>query len=137
MNKSTFLLLAFSLAGCSGNGGKDISSSGTIEGTDVNIGTEVMGKVSEVRVDEGSRVAAGDTLVVLDDTEYLIQLRQAIANLASFEAAYRLAVAGSRKEDLVQSQEAFKVAEADFNRMKTLLDSQSVTRKQYDDSYAR
>src|SRR2546425_5177440 len=136
--KQIIAFLSFlTFAGCSGNGGTAISSSGTIEGTDVNIGTEVMGKVREVRVDEGSRVAAGDTLVVLDDTEYRIQLRQAIANLASFEAAYRLAVAGSRKEDLVQSEEAFKVAEADFKRMKTLLDSQSVTRKQYDDSYAR
>src|ERR1051326_5225130 len=131
------ILFSLVLAGCSGNGGTESSSSGTIEGTDGKIGTEGAGRVREVRVEEGTPVSAGDTRAVLDDTEYRIQLRQAAANLASFEAAYRLAEAGSRKEDIVQSEEAFKVAEADFKRMKTLLDSQSVTRKQYDESYAR
>jgi membrane fusion protein YbhG len=131
------LLLLLSMAGCSGTNGSELNSSGTIEGTDVKISAEVTGKVKEVRVDEGSRVAVGDTLILVDDTEYRIQLRQAVANLASFESAYRLAVEGSRKEDIVQAEAAFKTAEADYGRMKDLLASQSVTQKQYDDSYSR
>jgi HlyD family secretion protein len=114
-----------------------LTSSGTIEGTDVKISAEITGKVKQVRVDEGSRVAPGDTLIVVEDTEYRIQLRQSIANLASFESAYRLAVEGSRKEDIVQAEASFKTAEADYLRMKELLASQSVTQKQYDDSYSR
>ena len=123
------------IIGCSGNSGSEISASGTIEGTDVNIGTEVAGKIKEVRVDEGSRVIKGDTLVVIDDIEYQIQLRQALANLESFESSYRLAVQGSRKEDIVQSETAYKTAETDYNRMKDLLASQTITQKQYDDAY--
>ncbi|HTY58462.1 MAG TPA: efflux RND transporter periplasmic adaptor subunit [Bacteroidota bacterium] len=128
---------ALLLASCSGSSDGRIESSGTIEGTDVNIGVEVGGKVLAVRVDEGSRVAPGDTLVVVDDAEYQIQLRQALANLASFESAYRLAVEGSRKEDIVQAEAAFRTAETDFARMKALLAEHSVTQKSYDDAYAR
>jgi len=82
-------------------------------------------------------VVKGDTLVVVDDTEYQIQLRHAEANLAAFESTYRLAVEGSRKEDLVQAEVAYKTTEADFNRMKELLASHTITQKQYDEVYAR
>ena len=121
--------------GCSANDPSAISASGTIEGTDINIGTEVSGKVRNVLVDEGSRVNAGDTLVIIDDVEYQIQLRQSIANLESFESSYRLAVEGSRKEDIVQAEAAFTTAETDYKRMKELLASQTITQKQYDDAY--
>ncbi len=130
-------LLSVLLSSCSGPPDGRIESSGTIEGTDVNIGVEVGGKILAVRVDEGSRVAPGDTLLVVDDTEYQIQLRQAAANLASFESAYRLAVEGSRKEDIVQAEAAFRTADTDFSRMKALLAEHSVTQKNYDDAYAR
>lgn len=130
-------IVLFSSFSCSGGSGGRIESSGTIEGTDVNIGVEVGGKVSTVRVEEGSRVRAGDTLLVVDDAEYQIQLRQATANLASFESAYRLAVEGSRKEDIVQAEAAYRTAETDFSRMKALLAEHSVTQKSYDDAYAR
>jgi HlyD family secretion protein len=129
--------LSIVLLSCSGSSDGRIESSGTIEGTDVNIGVEVSGKIGAVRVDEGSRVSAGDTLLVVDDTEYQIQLRQALANLASFESAYRLAAEGSRKEDVVQAEAAFRTAETDFSRMKALLAEHSVTQKSYDDAYAR
>jgi HlyD family secretion protein len=129
--------LSLLLFSCSGASDGRIESSGTIEGTDVNIGVEVSGKIGAVRVDEGSRVSAGDTLLVVDDTEYQIQLRQALANLASFESAYRLAAEGSRKEDVVQAEAAFRTAETDFSRMKALLAEHSVTQKSYDDAYAR
>lgn len=130
-------LLALVWSSCSNGNHGTITASGTIEGTDVDIATEVMGKVRELRVDEGSRVAAGDTLVIIDDTEYQIQLRQAVANLESFAAQYRLTVEGSRKEDVVQAEANFKNAESDYLRMKDLLASQTVSQKQYDDAYTR
>lgn len=131
------LALPALLSGC-GNGNRDsIEASGTIEGTDINVAAEAAGRIVAVRVDEGVQVRAGDTLVLIDDTEYRIQLRSATANQASFESAYKLALEGSRREDVTQAQVAYKTAEADFQRMKTLLDAGSITRKQYDDAYAR
>ncbi len=129
--------LALLAMGCSGDSKNVIEGSGTIEGTDVNIGMEAAGRVTAVRVQEGTRVRPGDTLLVLDDTEYQIQRRQAEANLASFESQYRLALEGSRQEDITQAEAAFAAAQTDYQRMKGLLASQTITQKQYDDSYTR
>ncbi len=129
--------LGATVLGCGNTHDGRIEASGTIEGTEINVAAEVGGRVLEVRVTEGTRVTKGDTLVVLNDEEYRLQLRQAEANLASVESGYRLAVEGSRKEDLVQAEAAFTNAKADYDRMKDLLASSTVTQKQYDDAYAR
>jgi HlyD family secretion protein len=135
------LLCLFSCAvvfcGCSNNDRNLIEASGTIEGTDITVASEVVGKVREVRVQEGSRVQTGDTLVIIDDTDYRLQLRQAEANAAASDAQYRLALEGSRKEDIAQAEAVYKTAEADYKRMKDLLAAQTVTQKQYDEAYAR
>jgi HlyD family secretion protein len=125
------------LTGCSGNDKNTIEASGTIEGTDVNIAAEVAGKVKELRVDEGKRVVKGDTLLIIDDADYHIQLRQAEANAKATDAQYRLALEGSRKEDILQAEAVYKAAEADYKRMKELLAQQTITQKQYDDVYSR
>ena len=129
--------LALTGAGCGGNSDGGIEASGTIEGTEINVAAEVGGRVLRVPVTEGARVAAGDTLVVINDEEYRLQLKQAAANLASQDAAYRLAREGSRKEDLLQAEAAFDAARADHQRMKDLLATATITQKQYDDVYAR
>jgi HlyD family secretion protein len=125
------------LYGCSGNDSDIIEASGTIEGTDITVASEVVGKIKEVRVQEGARVQVGDTLLIIDDTDYRIQLRQAEANAAASDAQYRLALEGSRREDIVQAEALYKTAEADYKRMKKLLAAQTITQKQYDDAYAR
>ncbi len=124
-------------AGCGNNDGKVIEASGTIEGTQVNIGSEVAGRIRAVRAQEGARVNAGDTLLLIDDTEYRIQLRQAVANEQAYDNGYRLAAQGSRKEDVVQAEAAYEAAEKDHQRMADLLPTKTVTQKQYDDAYAR
>ncbi len=131
------LTLAAAATGCSGSNHGAIEASGTIEGTDIDIGSQVSGKILSVRVDEGVHVKPGDTLIVIDDTDYRLQLLQAEATMRSYEAAYRLVVLGPRKEDVVQAQAAYTTAAADFQRMKDLLASHTVTQKQYDETYAR
>ena len=129
--------LAAAGSGCGGNADGLIEASGTIEGTEINVAAEVGGRVLRVAVTEGARVAAGDTLVVINDEEYRLQLKQAEANLASQDAAYRLAREGSRREDLLQAEAAYAAAKADHQRMKDLLATATITQKQYDDVYAR
>ncbi len=125
------------LAGCGSSSDKVIEASGTIEGTDIDIGSEVGGKIMDVRVEEGALVEQGDTLVIIDGTELHLQLRQARAAAEAFEAQYQLARRGAREEDIIQAEAAFKAAEADYQRMKDLLATNTVTRKQYDDAEAR
>jgi len=138
-SKSNMLLtlLVSVLLGCNGNSHDVIEASGTIEGTDINVSVEAAGKVLAVWVDEGSRVQKGDTLLTLDDADYQLQYRQALANLDAGEAQYRLALEGARKEDILQAEVMYKTAEADYERMKELLGSQTITQKQYDEAYAR
>jgi len=64
----------------------------------VNVGAEVSGKILEVRVDEGMRVARGDYARCIDDTEYALQLLQAEAawHLESAYQALRRRIAAGR-----------------------------------------
>jgi HlyD family secretion protein len=125
------------LAGCSDSSENVLEASGTIEGTDIDIGSEVGGRVVTVGVEEGALVEPGDTLVVIDDTEYQLQLRQSLAAAKAADAQYRLARRGARMEDIVQAEASLKAAEADYQRMKDLLATETVTQKQFDDTEAR
>jgi HlyD family secretion protein len=97
----------------------------------------VGGRVVTVGVEEGALVEPGDTLVVIDDTEYQLQLRQSLAAAKAADAQYRLARRGARMEDIVQAEASLKAAEADYQRMKDLLATETVTQKQFDDTEAR
>ncbi len=132
---SLFSLLL--LAGCGDGNSGAIEGSGTIEGKDINIGTEVAGRIESITVDEGSAVQRGDTLVIIADEEYRLQLSQAAANAAAAEAQYQLARQGSRQEDIRQAEAAYRAAQADYTRMKDLLASKTITQKQFDDAEAR
>ena len=133
----TVLALAAAVTGCGSKDNGTIEASGTIEGTEINVAAEVAGRILAVPVNEGARVKPGDTLALINDEEYRLQLQQADANLASLDAAYRLALEGSRKEDVIQAEAAYTSANADYLRMKDLLASATITQKQYDDAYAR
>jgi HlyD family secretion protein len=69
-----------------GNSG-GLQASGTIEAVDVNISPEIAGKVSEVRVDEGEMVAAGDALLTLDDSLLSAQREVAFTQVVAARAA--------------------------------------------------
>jgi HlyD family secretion protein len=64
-----------------------LQSSGTIESVEVGVASEVSGRVSEVSVDEGQPVAAGDLLVRLDGRLLEAQRRSAKAAGEAAEAA--------------------------------------------------
>ncbi len=137
-------LLSLIALGC-GNGHKGaIEASGTLEAVEVRVSAKVPGQVDKLFVDEGSQVNAGDTLAVLDHSTQDIQWRQAQAGVALADAQYQLLVNGARSEDIQQAEDGLKqleasakVAEDDYNRMKGLYASQSVTKKQYDDAESR
>jgi len=137
MKRLVFFLSLLLSVSCGDTDNDAIVASGVIEGTDIRIGTEVGGKVRAIRTDEGLSVKTGDTLIVIDDADYRIQVRQATANADAAEAQFRLAVEGTRREDIIQAQAMFRAAEADYKRATTLLASRTITRKQFEDTEAR
>lgn len=137
-------VLAGILMGC-GNGHKGtIEASGTLEAVEVKVSAKVPGQVEQLFVDEGSQVKPGDTLAILDHSTQQIQWRQAQAGVELADAQYKLLLNGARSEDIQQAEDALKqlqssaqVATDDYNRMKDLYSSKSITKKQYDDAESR
>lgn len=131
------LVAGLILAGCSGGNGKAIEATGTVEATDITISAQVGGIVDVLRSDEGQKVSAGDTLAVIDQREWRLQVRQAEANLAAAEAQYKLAVRGARAEDVRQAEVTYQNAKRDLERMRELRQSNSVPQKTFDDAELR
>jgi len=130
------VFLTFLVACNSGNDAL-VSATGTLEATEIRVSSQVSGVVWDVRIEEGSRVDAGDTIAVIDSTDWNYQWRQAEANLRAAEAQLRLAVEGPRQEDLRQAEAAYENAHNDLRRMEELYRSHTVTEKQFEDARTR
>jgi HlyD family secretion protein len=130
------VFLAFLVACNSGNDAL-VSATGTLEATEIRVSSQVSGVVWDVRIEEGSRVAAGDTIAVIDSTDWNYQWRQAEANLRATEAQLRLAIEGPRQEDLRQAEAAYENAHNDLRRMEELYRSRTITEKQFEDARTR
>lgn len=131
-----------------GCGNKDrnkfIEASGTIESTDITVSSRTAGNIKFIRFNEGDKINAGDTVLIIDHDLLDIQLRQAEAGKDAAEAQLKLMLSGARKEDIKQAEDFLKQAEVnlqlaqiDFERTTKLFNSHSITQKQFDDAKAR
>jgi HlyD family secretion protein len=125
--------------------------SGNVEATDVTVSPEVSGRIVEMRVNEGDRLAAGDLIARIDTRDTELQLRRSGADRATAAAQLRLLQAGSRPEDVRQAEAQVRAAEADasaidadlksaeldLQRFEQLLQANAGSRKQRDDAQAR
>jgi HlyD family secretion protein len=145
-------LAALTGAACQRTPPTDIPrASGYVEATDVHISSKVAGRVAEVRVVEGQRVATGDVVVTLETTETDLALARARADRAAADAEWRLLKAGSRPEDIQQAEAQVAAATADRRsaeaeataaradeiRFGQLLQANAGSRKEHDDAVAR
>jgi HlyD family secretion protein len=108
-----------------------LTASGTIEGTQIEIASEVGGRVLEVLVKEGDSVHAGQVLVRFDDALLQAQLAQAKASLEAAQANYALVSRGSTEE---QRQLVMATAELELidarQALKDLQESSRLTEAQ-------
>jgi HlyD family secretion protein len=138
MNKMMlFLLCTGFLLGCNSQNGETISATGTIEATDVTLSAQSGGPVKRIIAEEGGTVQVGDTLMLIDNTDWVYQLEQMRGGYEMAEAQYQLAVKGAREEDIVQAEANYKNAEDDLRRMKDLYRAKSISEKQLDDAQTR
>jgi multidrug resistance efflux pump len=91
--------------------------SGTVEARDITVGSRTGGRVKEVLVHEGDRVAAGRALLVLEAGDLDAQKAEAEAELAEAMANQTKVEAGSRPEEIAEanarsSEAAAALAEA-------------------------
>ncbi|MBJ2125144.1 HlyD family secretion protein [Flavobacterium sp. IB48] len=106
-----------------------------------NIVARATGHIKEIKFESNQLVHKGDTLVVLDDVEYLIKVRQADADLAiaegnlhSLEQNITTSVSNqaSGKEKLAGDLASLEKAQKDYQRFKNMYADSAVTRNQYD-----
>jgi len=83
-----------------------LSASGTVEATEASLGFQAPGRIESIRVHEGDKVKAGDTLAVLDRTELAARNAQAEAQLSATQAGLSEMQRGARAEELALAQEA-------------------------------
>ncbi len=81
-----------------------VDAEGSLEAREqVEVGSDVMGKIVEIRVSEGDTVRAGDTLCVIDPGVYREEYKAALANLSAQEARLKKA-----EEDLRRVRALFE-----------------------------
>lgn len=149
MKKIGSLLLIFFLLliikGCKSNEDQNqIAVTGNIETVNVIVSSKVSGEIISIFKDEGDKVTAGDTLLIIDPTIYQIKLREAEALLLSAEAQYELVRNGARKEDIQQAEQLLRQSEVNLQtaqndkvRFENLYQTKSISKKQYEDAMAK
>ncbi len=152
-SRTVLLALATIAAGaCRSEAPADrVRVSGQVEATEVQVATQVSGRILELKVAEGDQVTAGAVVARLDTADAELGLARARADREQADAQLRLLRAGARSEDVRQaeaqvaaaqadvaaSEAEVAAAQADVDRFERLLASNSGTRKQRDDAVAR
>ena len=110
------------------------------------INTRIPGFIKEIRFNDFQHVKKGDTLVVIEDAEYRLQVAQAEAGLRGSKSGSSVVSASmnttaSNVQTALAGVEEARVdmlnAKQDFDRFAALLKKDAVTRQQYDNAYAR
>jgi len=98
----------------------DSELSGTIEAYEVQVTSKVAAQVTAVRCEEGQAVKTGDTLLVLDDSDYR---NAALAAQAQFQAA---------QANLSAMQSRASLADSSLARLRRLFAAGNLTRQEMD-----
>jgi len=100
------------------------------------VSAETAGRVIETPVERGTRVAQGALLVRISPAETAAQLQEAEANAAQIEARLGLAAGQPfdrmRVPDVMNAKASLDLAEAEFNRMRSLVDQKVISQSEFD-----
>ena len=103
-----------------------------------------MGRVAWIGVEKGDTVQSGQTLVRLENSEFVAQVNQAKANLAAAQAQLDRLRTGSRPEEklkdkaaVMQAEANLKNAEAEYQRTDSLFRSGVASKAEYDRALAQ
>ena len=113
-----------------------LAVSGTVEATETRLGFQAAGRVTEILVDEGDSVTAGQPLARLDSAELDARREQAEARVDASRAQLRELERGFRSEEIRQAEAALATAservgdaERDLGRATMLFEGGAVSRE--------
>ena len=126
--------------------GKVFSDDARFEGDLVDIAPQIKGRLVEIRVEEGDRIKAGETLFIIEKETLEVALKRAEAELKSAKAALLMAEAnyakilrGSRPEEIhiaeaveQKTASSLKLAEKDYKRFQAIYDGNALSTSKLD-----
>jgi HlyD family secretion protein len=121
-----------------------ITIQGEADATEVRISGKVPGRIKLFLTEEGARVKAGDTVVIIDSPELNAKLEQATAAEDAALAQDRKARKGARKEQIAGAYEMWQkaavgvdIAKKSFDRVQRLFEKGVVTAQKHDEAEAQ
>jgi HlyD family secretion protein len=106
------------------NAGQSLTASGTIEATEVVVSSKTVGKVLEVKVEEGDKVKSGDLIAQIDPRDAKAALQSAnarfILSKSDFERSKELS------QDKMISSQQFESARANFETAAAALETAKI-----------
>ncbi len=106
-----------------------------------DVAAEIAGRIVSTPVERGTRVRAGGALVQIAETEVRAQADEAGANAAQIEARLGLAGGGAfevdRVPEVANARASSDLAQADFDRARTLVEKQLLPQAEFDRSRAQ
>jgi HlyD family secretion protein len=106
--------------------------SGTVETREIQIGSKVGGRVTEVPVEEGQIVKAGTVLVRFECDELKAQRAQAEAALEQAQADVDKMTRGNRPEEITQAEASARAQQAAFEQARNGPRKQEIDQAQAD-----
>lgn len=117
---------------------------GQAEVTEYRVSSKVPGRILEIRVKEGQKVNAGDTLAILEAPDVVAKMEQAQAAEAAAQAQNEKAIKGARQEQIQAAYEMWQksiagvdIAEKSYARIKNLFDQGVMSAQKYDEVKAQ
>ncbi len=107
----------------------------------VPVNARVQGFIKEIRFEDYAHVNKGDTLVIIDDSEYSLRLAQASADLEKALSGKSTDAAGLKTVEsnvtvfdsgIEEAAENLRNAENDYRRYKALVEKDAVTQREFD-----
>lgn len=109
----------------------------------IPVNARVQGYIKDIRFDEFTFVHKGDTLIIIEDTEYQLkvmqakaELQNAIAGKSALNTAINTTISniGVNEAEIAGTKAEMENAERNLERYSSLLADNAVTMKQYDDT---
>ena len=119
----------------------EITNDAVVDQYIIPVNIRVAGYIREVRFTEHQQVKAGDTLLILDDREYRIKLKDAAAALLDAQASKDILSSGIetsqvnigiQEANIAETKARLWQLEQDYQRYANLLAEESVSQQQYE-----
>ncbi len=111
---------------------KFYSGNGRLEATEVYVSSKLAGRIEEIFVKEGDLVKKGDKLVRMQTSTLKAQKAATLAKITVQEGELAMA-----RAMVTQNESAFAGAEKEFKRQSTLIASNAVSQRVYDEAETR